>query len=72
MPVTITDRKEMAVAQVQDVWVGQVSVLVYFVGVVGCDASLGCEGELGHHVVHSVWVQSDAGIGIGSGLCSMV
>ena len=58
----------MTVAQVQDVRVRQVSVLVYFVWVVGSDASLGGKGELGHHIVNSVWIQGNARVGVGGRL----
>ena len=51
MAVPVADGEEMAVAQVEHVRVGQVGVLVDFVGVVSRDASLCREGELGHDVV---------------------
>ena len=51
VPVTVTNGEEMAVAQVKHVRVSQVGVLVHFVGVMGCDASLCCKGKLGDDVV---------------------
>ena len=41
--VSVAHRKEVAVREAQYVRVGQVSVLVLLVGVVGCDASLRSE-----------------------------
>ena len=56
VPVAVTYGEEVAVAKVQHVRVSQVGVLVHFVGVVGCDASLSREGKLGNDVVDRVWV----------------
>jgi len=49
--VAVTDGEEVAMPQIQHVWVRQVSVLVYFVRVVGRYSTLGCERELGDYVV---------------------
>ena len=56
VPVTVTNGEEVTVAQVQHVRVSQVGVLVHFVGVVCCDASLRREGKLGDDVVDRIRV----------------
>lgn len=56
VPVAVTNGEEVAVAQVEHVRVGQVGVLVHFVRVVSCDASLRREGKLGDDVVDRIRV----------------
>ena len=46
----------MAVTQIQHMGVGQVSILIDFVGVVSCDASLRSKGKLGDYIMDTVWV----------------
>lgn len=41
--MTITDREEMTMAEVEHVRVRKIGVLVHFVRIVCCDATLGCE-----------------------------
>ena len=53
--MTITDGEEMTMSQIQHVRIGQVCILVYFVGVVRCNSSLRRKGELSHHVVDSIF-----------------
>lgn len=47
----IANRKEVTVFKAKHVWVGDVGVLVDFIGVVCCDASLCRKGELRYTVV---------------------
>lgn len=54
--MAITDREEVAVAQVEHVRVSQVGVLVDFIRIMRCDSSLRREGEFGDYVVNRVWV----------------
>ena len=54
--VTVTNGEEVAVAQIKHVRVSQVGVLIHFVGVVCCDASLRREGKLGDDVVDRIRV----------------
>ena len=50
--VAVADGEEMTVSQVEHVGVREIRVLIHFVGVVGCDASLGGERELGNDIVN--------------------
>ena len=49
--VPVADGEEMTVSQVEHVGVREIGVLIHLVGVVGCDASLGGERELGNDIV---------------------
>ena len=75
--VPITHREEVAVAELQDVRVGQVCVLILFVRVVHRDATLRCEGKLGDDVLDLVCVFNyssvvDAGVWSRVVLCWLV
>ena len=54
--MAVADGEEMAVTQIEHVWIGEVGILVDFVGVVGRDAALGSEREFGDHVVDGVGI----------------
>ena len=52
--MAITDREEVTVTQIEHVWIGQVCILIYLVRIVSRYASLRCERELRHDVMHRV------------------
>ena len=41
--VTITDREEMTMSQIEHVRIRQVCILVHFIWVMSCDSSFSCE-----------------------------
>ena len=49
-PMTITNGEKVTVFEAQDVWIGQICVLILLHGVVLRDASFRREGELRHYV----------------------
>ena len=49
-PMTITNCEKVTVFEAQDVWIGQICVLILLHGVVLGDASLRREGELRYYV----------------------
>ena len=52
--MAITDGEEVTVTQIEHVWIGQVCILIDLVRIVSRYASLRCERELRHDVVHRV------------------
>lgn len=48
--MAVAHREEVAVSEAEEVRTGDVCVLVLLVRILGLDASLGCERELGNHV----------------------
>ena len=50
VPIPIANGKEVAMLQLQQVWVRQVRVLIDLVRVVGRDASLRRKRKLRHHI----------------------
>ena len=54
--MAIAHGEEVAVAQVQHVWVGQVGILIDLVRIMRCDATLGREGELSDDIMNCVRV----------------
>jgi hypothetical protein len=45
--MTVAHTKEVTVAELKHMWVGQVGILVLLVGVVRSNSTFGSEGELG-------------------------
>ena len=54
--MAIAHGEEVAMAQVQHVWVGQIGILIDLVRVMCCDATLGREGELSDDIMNCVRV----------------
>ena len=54
--VAVTDREKVAVTQIKHMRIRQVSILVYFVGVVSCYSALGCKRKFSDHIMHTRWV----------------
>jgi len=50
--VAVTNREKMAVTKLKQVRVSEVGVLILLIGVVGRNASLGCEGKFGYDICY--------------------
>ena len=50
--MSIAHRKEVTIFQAEHVRIGDIGILINFVGVVRGNSSLRCEGELRHAVVN--------------------
>ena len=60
--VAVTDREEVAVAKVQKIWIGEVGVLIHFVGVMRSYSTLCGKGKLCNYVAYASSAIMDTGV----------